>query len=120
MQFLRRSLFVFGILMAGSVAAAGEPTPTVRPLLTQPGKLLYRADLNKAFDADWRAAKGKWQVVDGAMKGAELPSDSHNAAARRAVPFKDGVVQFDFKLDGAKALHLSINADKGHLCRVII
>ena len=66
-------------LVIGSVASADEPAPLVKPLLTQPGKLLFRADLDKPFSESWRHAKGSWQVVEGAMQGEELPADMHMA-----------------------------------------
>ena len=39
---------------------------------------------------------------------------------RHQLTFKDAVIQFDVKLDGAKMTTLSINDAKEHLCRVLI
>src|SRR5262249_32301754 len=37
-----------------------------------------------------------------------------------AMPFHNVVIQYSFKLEGARQTTLSINATKGHLCRVLI
>jgi hypothetical protein len=68
----------------------------------------------------WRVAKGDWKIVDGAWRGAELPADKHGAVARYPLAFTDGVIEFDFRLDGAEAVSLSINDAKGHVCRLLI
>ncbi|HWB00342.1 MAG TPA: family 16 glycoside hydrolase [Pirellulales bacterium] len=67
---------------------------------------------------EWKVSKGEWKVVDGAWQGSELADDKHAAVARRAIDFKDAVLDFDFKLDGAKMLSISINDAKGHICRL--
>lgn len=90
--------------------AAAAPVPAKLPLVD---------DLS-APSADWRVAKGKWQVVDGAWQGAEIAAEKHGAVARRAVNFRDVVIEFDFKLDGAKGISLSINDPKGHNSRLAI
>ena len=67
----------------------------------------------------WTKAKGKWDTDGAAARGAELKSDMHGAVARHDAKFKDGVIAFDFKLDGTRGTSLSLNA-KGHVCRVQI
>jgi hypothetical protein len=67
---------------------------------------------------EWKAAKGKWDVSGGVLKGAELPEDKHGAVVRNPLKLQNMVVAFDVKLDGAKLSTLSINAPKGHLARV--
>jgi hypothetical protein len=64
------------------------------------------------------AAKGKWEVVEGVLRGSELEADSHAAVLNLAVPNRDAVVQFDVKLGTATGFNLSFNRAKGHLWRV--
>jgi hypothetical protein len=104
------------------------PSPTLQAqtkdapptLMLQPGKLLVGEDLNQPFAKDWFANKGKWEVVDGAMRASEIADDMHAGVRRKPVSFKIAVVQFAFKLDGATMMSLSMNAEQGHVCRVRI
>jgi hypothetical protein len=97
---------------------AGTPKDAPATLMLTPGKVLVSEDLDQPFGKDWFANKGKWEVVDGVMRAAELPSDEHAAVRRKPVKFTSAVVRFDFKFDGATMGSLSMNADKGHVCRV--
>jgi hypothetical protein len=51
---------------------------------------------------EWYKGKGNWQVESGSLKGAELPADAHHAYTSRKVTEANAVIQFSFKLDGAK------------------
>jgi len=88
--------------------------------MTVRGKLLFRDSLDQPLASDWRTAKGKWEVVDGAIRGSELPADHHGAVTRHPLAFRNAVIQYSFKLDGAKTTSLSLNDAKGHVCRVVI
>ena len=99
------------------VANAGE----MQTLMAEPGKVLVSDDFSSStIDPAWKALKGKWQLVDGALKGVELKSDQHAAVVRRDLKVKDLVAQFTFKFDGGKQTSFSINGAKGHVCRVVI
>ncbi|HYR57068.1 MAG TPA: hypothetical protein VEO95_00495 [Chthoniobacteraceae bacterium] len=99
------------------VAADSQP----KTLLAERGKVLLSDDLNQAPDGKaWRAAKGKWEAADGAVRGAELAADNHPGVIRHALPFKDAVIQYDVKLDGAKMTTFSINDEKEHVARVLL
>jgi hypothetical protein len=97
---------------------AGTPKNAPQTLMLTPGKLLVDEPLSKPFGKEWFAKPGKWEVVDGVMRGAERTEDMHGAVRRREVRFTSAIVQFQFKLDGATAISLSMNAEKGHVCRV--
>lgn len=112
------SILAFACLGAPLHAGALKDAPAT--VMLQPGKLLVSEDLNQPFGKEWFANKGKWDVVDGVMRAAELSSDMHAGVRRRQVKFASAVVQFSFKLDGASMISLSMNAEKGHVCRVRI
>jgi hypothetical protein len=40
--------------------------------------------------------------------------------ARFPLAFTDGVIEFDFRLDGTKGISLSMNDATGHVCRLMI
>lgn len=112
------SLRILPFLIVGITAAtAAEP----KTLLAQPGANLLSDDLKTAPDGkEWKAAKGKWEIADGALRAAELPADKHGAVSRRPLKFTDAVIQYEVKIEGAKGTTLSINDAKGHNCRVSI
>jgi hypothetical protein len=112
-----------GLGLAASPAALGAegPPATESPtVMTLRGKELFRDSLGQTLAKGWVAAKGDWKVVDGAIQGTERPADMHAAAARHALKFHNAVIQYSFKLDGARATHLSLNDARGHVCRVMI
>ena len=83
------------------------------------GKLLFGDDFDKPLGTAWRTAKGKWEVVGGAIQGSELKSDMHGAVTRHGMKLHDAVIQYSFKLEGARATTFSLNDATGHCCRVL-
>lgn len=117
---MKRMLVLAGVVVLSWSAWAAEPAPEGKTFMTERGKLLFSDDLAQPLSKEWKAAKGKWEVVDGAIRGSELKADLHGAVARHTVPFHNVVVQYSFKLEGAKTTTFSVNATKGHLCRVLV
>jgi hypothetical protein len=104
----------------GITGRAADASAEPKTLLAERGKLLLSDDLNATPSAEWRVAKGKWQAVDGALHGEELPADNHPGVVRRLLKFQNAIFQYSFKLEGAKQTTLSINDEKEHVCRVLI
>jgi len=116
-------LFVLAIAFTTLSALAEEPAKkpdAAETLMCERGKLLLRNDLEKPFASPWRVAKGKWEVVEGAIQGSELKADMHGAVVRANVAARNLVIEYSFKLDGAKTTTLSINDTAGHNSRVLI
>jgi hypothetical protein len=119
-----RKLFVaavacFGVgLVAGALRA--EKGSEIKPVLKAGKVVLEEKFEGSALPKGWKALKGDWEVKEGAIVGKEKKSDMHAAVLNLQQPFKNSVVRFSFKRDGAKVLHLSLNHAKGHLFRVII
>lgn len=88
--------------------------------LAIPGKLLYENKLSAAPGTEWKAAKGKWEMVDGSWRGSELPEDKHGAVIRLSQKLTDFVIEAEFCFSGAKSTTLSINAEKDHMARIAI
>lgn len=91
-----------------------------KALLAVPGTVIYENKLDTAPAAPWKAAKGKWELVEGSMRGSELPEDKHGAVTRLPNKIQDFVIEFEFKLEGARSISLSINAVKDHMARIAI
>jgi len=68
----------------------------------------------------WAINKGDFQVRDGALAGWEKKEDMHPAVLTLQKPFKNTILRFSFKRDGATGFNLSFNHAKGHLFRVLI
>jgi hypothetical protein len=73
-----------------------------------------------ALDPTWKVNKGRWEVSGGVVKGTEVAADKHAAVIRRAVAYRDAVIEFDFKLAGADWVALSLNKKGAHVSRVVI
>ncbi|MBA4188335.1 MAG: hypothetical protein C0467_10050 [Planctomycetaceae bacterium] len=118
-----RSLQFLTLVAIGlSTAAAKPPETPVAPktLMATTGKVVLVDDLNAALGKEWKTAKGKWELTDGVIRGAELKTDMHGAVARHNVTVKDAVIEFSIKLDGTKQTSLSLNGSKGHISRVVV
>lgn len=121
---LRSLLAVSGLSLYAVVSCWGADSKNssapVETLMCERGKLLISEDFDKPLGPAWKAAKGKWEVANGALRGEELPADKHGAVVRTNVKLRNVVVQYSFKLDGAKMTTFSINDAKGHNSRVLI
>jgi hypothetical protein len=110
-------------VIVGALSSAADPVPTAlspKTVMLTPGKVLLDDPLAAAPGKDWKLGKGKWEAVDGAVRGAEVKADMHGAVMRRNLEMKDVVIAYSFKLDGAKVTTLSLNGAKGHISRVRI
>ena len=113
-----KTCFAFAIaVVCALTASAAENLP--KTLMTERGKLLCSEDFATLDAKTWHAAKGKWEIADGGLKGVELKSDKHGAVIRRQFSFKDAVIQFDVQVNGSKQTTFSINEAKAHLARVL-
>jgi hypothetical protein len=112
------SLRLLALLAFVSPLCAADSPAT---LLAQPDKEIVGDALTKdAKAADWKVAKGKWERTPDGTRVEEIPADKHGAVSRVAQKLQDLVIAFEFRLDGAKSVSLSINATKDHMARVFI
>jgi hypothetical protein len=111
---MRTSLTLAFIVAAGLfVPAAGQDkkadpkkkTAEPKVWMTKKGDLLWEEKWEgTALPKDWYKGQGNWTVESGSLKGAELPADKHHAYTSRKITEINVVIQFSFKLDGAKWL----------------
>ena len=114
------ALMISGILSIVGLGISAETSADSNTKMVNIDKTVLEDSLIKGFGDGWKTAKGKWENVDGSIKGSEVKEDMHGAVSRHDANFTDGVVSFNFKLDGTKGISLSLNATKGHICRVAI
>ncbi|MCB1202845.1 MAG: hypothetical protein KDN18_01190 [Verrucomicrobiae bacterium] len=101
-----RATLLLAILVSG-ISFAAEPE--------------LKCDFSKAaLPEGWKAVKGEWKVVEGALSGAELASDQHAAVFNIPDPHLNSSFRAKVRFDGAKGFHLSYNHAKGHLFRVTV
>src|SRR5262249_23703224 len=56
----------------------------------------------------------------GAVKVSERAEDKHAAVRRHPLRYRDAQFEFEFQLNGAKTIALSLNNKEGHVCRLIV
>lgn len=98
---------------------AAQPKPLTETLMTKAGQLIYSDGLSDIQDG-WMHKLGDWKNEEGALIGAEKPSDDHGAVFKRKLSFTNVIIEFSFKLDGASGISLSIDDDEDHVCRMNI
>lgn len=94
--------------------------------IVQKGELLFSDDFQRAdLGSAWKVSIPGFTVVNGAMIGTQM-RDDHGAVAVVRAGFKDGIVAFKFRLEGAASVN-AVFDDKdykgshaGHICRVAI
>ncbi len=107
-------------LTLSSVALA-EKAAKITPIQSKPAQqILDEQFTGSKLGPKWSIAKGSWEVVSGTLVGKEKAADKHAAVLSYNHPNRDSVIQFSFKLDGAKTFNLSFNHAKGHLFRVLL
>ena len=114
---MRYALPLFFLACASGAYAADTPT-TYR---TTPGKILLEQPFElPALPSDWKAAKGNWTIVDGAINGDEKPEDMHGGviSAKLALP-ATLVVTAKLRFEGSPATSMVFNG-AGHICRVSV
>jgi hypothetical protein len=113
-----KPLLLLTSLLALTLAQAQTLEP--RTLMTLRGDAVLTDDLSGLGKDGWKPGKGDWQIVGGALQGAEVITDRHAATYRRNFKFQDAVIEFQFKLAGAKLATLSLNDATGHVARVLM
>lgn len=112
---MKPSLLITSLFLLTLSAPAAEA-----PLLAVPGAVIYESKLDVAPAAPWKAAKGKWELVEGVWRGSELEEDKHGAVTRLPNQLKDFIIEYEFKFEGGRSTSLSINAVKDHMARIMI
>jgi hypothetical protein len=110
-------LFVSSLMVTPALRAE---SPKLAPVMTTAGDALTNDTFAGALPKAWRPGKGTWTCESGVIRGVEVPADKHQAVMRRALGFTDAIVTFQFRLDKARQISLSINDAKEHVCRLIV
>lgn len=124
MKALKTLCLVAGLVSAitGSSLAADAPV-----FLTKRGKPLFSDDFARAeLGKTWNVHPNSYVIKDGVLIASQRPDADHGAVSETLVDFKDAVIEFSFKFDGATSFNVVIDDKKykgshaGHICRVVI
>ena len=116
MKNSNQTYFALTLALASGGLQALNASPA--PILVNAPKAMEEDFSTAKAGKAWVAAKGTWEVLEGALKGIEKESDNHAAVMTLRAPHTDSAVSFRFQLAGSKGFSLSYNHPKGHLFRV--
>jgi 3-keto-disaccharide hydrolase len=109
------------MLLLFAAAARAEKDADLKLLISKATKSVMQEKFDgPKLPKGWVANKGDFQVRDGAIAGWEKKEDMHAAVLTLQKPFKNSILRFSFKRDGATGFNVSFNHAKGHLFRVLI
>ena len=118
-----KNCFAFAVVLSFtfvSLSFADKGT-SLQSTLSKPGTQIVDEKFSDSqLGKTWSIGKGDWTVSNGTLVGKEKESDKHAAVLNLKHPNRNSVVQFSFKLDGAKTFHFSLNHAAGHLFRVVV
>ena len=123
-------LVVLSVLVAASHADAqstrsrsskNKKSVELKTFMTTRGDLIFEDPLTEeSFKKNWRVYKGRYTFDGGNLKVAEIASDGHHPAASRSMDVTDCIVQFSFRIDGAKWLGFAWDRKGDHVARAMI
>ena len=102
-------------LLITSATFAQEAKPT----LVQLGKLIAEPDLKAPLPEEWAVQKGIWDVKDGEITVTDIPDQHHGPVLWHKVSLASGIVECEFKFDGANSFILGCDGAK-HIGRISI
>lgn len=112
------SLLTF--VFTASFSIAGDPPANSDVALEE---TFDRTELGKG----WNSTTGEWKIVDGVLRGREMPDEKHSAATRKVLATQNAVYQLKFRLVGeCRSFHFGFDPargelnKKGHLFSVIV
>ncbi len=118
---IRTALLSATVVTLLAPTAFAEKNATMNLLLGKSSSPTVIENFDNEVPQIAKAAKGKWEVVDGILTGKELASDKHAAVLSYNKQNHNSVVRFSFKVDGdTKGFNFSLNHKGGHLCRVVV
>ena len=113
----------FLILLAATFTGTAADVPA-QPLAAK-GKLLVSDDFERTGLGDWKAVIPTFFVTNGVLVGRQT-RDDHGSVCSVKAAFKDGVIEFKFRLEGSTGFN-AVCDDKafkgthaGHICRVAV
>ncbi len=93
------------------------------PVVPKAAQVLLEEDFKSELSKDWFWGLGTWSAKDGILRGFESGERRHGPVKMRHFAFKDGVVNFDFRMEGkAKFAGAIFNGsqERGHIFHLVI
>jgi hypothetical protein len=115
-------LFLGIALISGAAAQQTKPPPKApdpKPVMCKKGDLIFEESFTGgAYAKEWFKITGKWVIENDQAKAAEQASDNHHSELSHPVTSSNLIIQFSFKLEGAKMLAIGLE-NKEHVARAI-
>lgn len=86
-------------------------------------QVLLQEKFEKPLSAEWFWGLGTWQAKDGVLRGFESGPRRHGPVKMRRFPLSDGVIEFEFRLEGkAKFAGIIFNGsqERGHIVHLVV
>jgi hypothetical protein len=117
---MHRQILATCVFLSTSFVFGGKGAE-LKPQLAKIGAIAFQDDFSATeLGKSWLQSKGEWTVREGALVGREKMEDKHAAVLTLQQPFRNAVLRYSFKIDGATGVNLSLNHAKGHLFRVAV
>jgi hypothetical protein len=120
-----RVVSVLCVLSIAWTQAQSQPASVPVQPLAKKGALIVSDDFERSELAPWKQNCQTFTVADGVLKGGQTRTD-HGAVGAVHAAFKDAVIQFQFRFEGATSIN-AVCDDKaytgshaGHICRATI
>ena len=89
--------------------------------LAKPGKLLLKENFDESELPElFRVGQGRWDIVDGVLRGRQLAADNHTAFRKIYLDHQDVIYEYDMKLEGDGFHRLLINWGLAHIAKAEI
>ncbi len=113
------------VILFGCAPTLSAEEPVTQ--LAKPDKLLFSDDFSRSEPGEaWSGSVRSFRIEDGAFIVTQRSDATHPAVTRVTPEFKDGIITFRFRFDGAPRFGVVFNdktyeqSHAGHICRVSV
>ncbi len=115
-----------GLVVLCMLPVRAVPADHVPLLAAATTELFHDTFERETLGEVWQASVRSFAIKDGAMVGGMRDDATHPAITKVSKPFRDLVLQFSFRLDGAKSFNIVFNdineksVHSGHVARMTV
>ena len=120
-----RIRFAMAVVLTGMAAHVAADDRTAH--LAIPGALIFSDEFERETLGDtWQATQHSFAIKDGVMTGGMRDGATHPAIVKVSKDFRDIVLRFNFRFDGAKSFNIVFNdineksVHSGHVARMTV
>lgn len=120
------ALAASGLVLLGLLSVRTDAADHVPLLAATTTELFHDTFERETLGDAWQASVRSFAIKDGAMVGGMRDDATHPAITKVSKPFRDLVLRFSFRLDGAKSFNIVFNdlneksVHSGHVARMTV